>query len=195
MMRKRSSLCLALMLFSTALMVIVVACGREPKADSPATIATADFGSLVLTSPAFEDGGVYPAEFTCDGAGVSPPLAWDGVPTGTKSLALNLWHVPGPGDIKSYWVLYDIPADVTSLPRGSLGVGATGLNDKRRNEYDPMCSKGPGLKTYHISLHALSKELKLDPKKTGRTELLKAMEKVMLSRKTLTYQYARPDQG
>ncbi len=189
-MRKPTGPCLVLGLFPPALIVIMIACGRGPGADSPATTATTDFGSLVLTSPAFEDGGVCPAEFTCDGAGVSPPLAWAGVPAGTRSFALNVWHIPGPGDIKSYWVLYDIPGDVTRLSRGSWGVGITGLNDKRRNEYDPLCSKGPGLKTYHITLFALSEELKLDPKKAARADLLKAMEKITLSQKNLTYQYA-----
>ncbi|MFN4148265.1 MAG: YbhB/YbcL family Raf kinase inhibitor-like protein, partial [Rhodocyclaceae bacterium] len=29
-----------------------------------------------------------PSKYTCQGADVSPPLAWSGVPAGTKSLAL-----------------------------------------------------------------------------------------------------------
>ena len=42
---------------------------------------------LTLTSPAFHAGAVLPQRFSCDGAGVSPPLDWSGVPAGTRS-----WH-------------------------------------------------------------------------------------------------------
>ena len=145
----------------------------------------------MVTSPAFPPGGKYPADFTCDGAGVSPPIEWKGVPEGTESFALSLWHVPPPGGVKSYWVLYNIPANVTGLPRNVKGIGVSGLNDKRRTDYDPMCSQGPGLKTYHITVYALSKELALAPGQATRAELLRAIAEVKLAQKTLTYQYER----
>ena len=44
--------------------------------------------AMTLTSPAFEQGGQIPSKYTCEGDDVSPPLAWDGVPAGTKSLVL-----------------------------------------------------------------------------------------------------------
>ena len=83
---------------------------------------------LDVGSPAFEAGGEYPAEFTCDGESASPPVEWSGAPDGTRSYALNVWHVPGPGGIKSYWLVYDIPPTVTKLPgmrRTSAWMGST----------------------------------------------------------------------
>src|ERR1041385_6867212 len=44
--------------------------------------------TLKLTSTAFEEGGMIPSQYTCDGQNVSPPLAWSGLPEGTKTLAL-----------------------------------------------------------------------------------------------------------
>jgi len=44
--------------------------------------------AITLTSSAFEEGGAIPSKYTCDGADVSPPLSWAGVPEGTESLAL-----------------------------------------------------------------------------------------------------------
>jgi phosphatidylethanolamine-binding protein (PEBP) family uncharacterized protein len=44
---------------------------------------------MVITSPAFTDGERIPEEFTCEGADVSPPLSWNGVPDGTVELALT----------------------------------------------------------------------------------------------------------
>ena len=44
--------------------------------------------SIALTSPAFEDGGSIPAQYTADGAKISPPLAWNDLPPGTRAVAL-----------------------------------------------------------------------------------------------------------
>ena len=43
---------------------------------------------LMLASPAIPPGGEMPAQFTCDGADISPPMSWSGVPEGTRSLVL-----------------------------------------------------------------------------------------------------------
>ena len=39
-----------------------------------------------ITSSAFTEGGSIPSQYTCDGADVSPPLAWGVYPT-----VLNPW--------------------------------------------------------------------------------------------------------
>ena len=43
---------------------------------------------LLLASPAIPPGGEIPSQYTCDGAGISPPLTWCGLPDGTESLVL-----------------------------------------------------------------------------------------------------------
>lgn len=99
---------------------------------------------LTVTSPAFESNASIPIEFTGDGAGISPPIQWKHAPKDTKSFAVNVWHIPGPNEIKSYWVVYNIPKNVTQLGKNETSVGIIGINDKNRREYDPMKSKGPG---------------------------------------------------
>ncbi len=146
---------------------------------------------LVVTSPVFEPGGSIPIEFTGDGASASPPIEWKAAPKGTKSFAVNVWHIPGPGDIKSYWVVYNIPANVTKLSKNDKSTGTVGLNDKNRREYDPMKSKGPGVKQYHITVYALSGELKLSPDKATRANLLAAIKDITLAEGTLDFQYER----
>ena len=146
---------------------------------------------LVVTSPAFEAGGSIPIEFTGDGASTSPPIEWKDAPQGTKSFAVNVWHIPGPGDIKSYWVVYNIPANITKLAKNDKSSGTVGLNDKNRREYDPMKSKGPGVKQYHITVYALSSELKLTPDKANRAKLLEAIKDITLAEGTLDFQYER----
>ncbi len=147
--------------------------------------------NLTVTSSALDATGNLSAEFTCDGASASPPIQWSGAPANTKCFAINVWHIPGPGDVKSYWLLYNIPASVTEIPKNSRGIGIVGVNDKRRIEYDPMCSKGPGLKQYHITVYALSEELTLTPPQANRENLLSAIKDITLAEGTLDFQYER----
>lgn len=129
-------------------------------------------------------------EFTCDGAGLSPPVEWQAGPNGTQSYAISLWH-ESPDGVKSYWVVYDIPADVTKLPKDSRSIGTLGLNGKGRAGYDAMCSKGPGKKDYHITVYALSAHPQLDPGSATREALLDAIKGTALAEGTLTYSSER----
>jgi phosphatidylethanolamine-binding protein (PEBP) family uncharacterized protein len=61
----------------------------------------------------------------------------------------------------------------------------------RRAAYEPMCSKGPGLKKYHVTVFALSTEVKLAPDQATRESLLKAIKGTTLAAGTLTFQYQR----
>ena len=146
--------------------------------------------TLTVTSPAIGADGNLPVEFTCDGAGASPPLEWQAGPPGTKSYAVTLWH-EAPDRVKSYWVVYGIPENGTQLAKNSRNVGTTGLNDKNRAEYDPMCSKGPGVKTYHVTVYALSEVPKLRANAATRAALLEAIKEITLAEGTLTYTYER----
>ena len=161
----------------------------EPTSSKPRP--KSDLPQLVVTSPAFEPGGSIPIEFTGDGASVSPAIEWKDTPKGTKSFVINVWHIPGPGDIKSYWVVYNIPANVSKFAKNDKSTGTVGLNDKNRREYDPMKSKGPGVKQYHITVYALSAELKLTPEKATRINLLEAIKGITLAEGTLDFLYER----
>jgi PKD repeat protein/phosphatidylethanolamine-binding protein (PEBP) family uncharacterized protein len=113
---------------------------------------------FTFTSSAFQDGGTLPATFTCDGAGGghSPPLAWAGAPEGTVEFAITMTTVALDG-VKYNWVLYHIPANVTSLSENVAGIGAAGVStDGPELRYYPSCSTGPGAKTYTFTIHALS---------------------------------------
>ena len=80
---------------------------------------------LKLSSTAFEPGAEIPTQYTCEGADMSPPLAWSGIPDGTRSLVLIVDDPDAP-DPKAprmtwvHWVLYDIPADADGLAHAEL---------------------------------------------------------------------------
>ena len=87
--------------------------------------------TLTLTSQAFRQNGEIPPQHTCQGADVSPPLAWSGVPANTKSLALIVDDpdAPDPAAPKMtwvHWVLYNIPPTAAGLPEGAAAGGLPG---------------------------------------------------------------------
>ncbi len=155
------------------------------------TTGASTTGSLQLTSASLDSKGFLQVDCTCDGKRQSPAIAWKDAPAGTQCFAVSLWHT-APDQEKSYWLVYNIPADATELPQNMRGIGTLGLNDKRRAEYDPMCSKGPGVKTYHLTVFALSQKLSQGPQEMDRKRLLEAVKKYGLGQATLDFRYERP---
>ena len=124
--------------------------------------------TIHLTSQSFADGEAIPERLTCEGDGVSPALAWSGLPGGTKSLAL-IADDPDAPDPKApqrtfvHWVLYDIPPSATDIPigatRDTLPVGTrVGRNDDDQSGWYPPCPP-IGRHRYCFKLYALDTQL------------------------------------
>jgi phosphatidylethanolamine-binding protein (PEBP) family uncharacterized protein len=158
-----------------------------PDPPAPAGRGPVGDGRFLLTSPRIENGGRMPVEFTGDGRGISPPLAWSNPPPGTKAFALIMDHVAKDGQTKWYWTLYDLPASLTGLPEAATGIGKTGGNFKRQTGYEPPHSQGPGDKAYTITLYALAAPLQIKESagQVDRDLLLAAMEGKILASSSL----------
>ena len=123
---------------------------------------------LSLSAPAFEDGRI-PERYTCDGAGVSPPLRAEGVPEGTAALAVvGEWlYSFTPGTI---WLLWNLPpADPLEIPPDLPGEGRLedpearqGANDEGYVGYRPPCHETPEDDEYRFVLLALESRLDLE---------------------------------
>ena len=118
--------------------------------------------------------------------GQSSAVAGQGLPAGMKSVAISLWHF-APDQEKSYWGVYGISADVEQLKQNARGGGTLEVNDKRRAEYDSMCSKGSGQKTYRVTVYVLSASVKLSAEKASQANLLAAIKDVALAEGTLDF--------
>jgi Raf kinase inhibitor-like YbhB/YbcL family protein len=124
--------------------------------------------ALSLTSPAFAAGTPIPQRYSCEGADVSPPLAWSGVPHGAKSLVLVVDDPDAPDPAAPrmtwiHWLLYDIPPTATGLPEGvsasALPAGTRqGRNDWQRTGYGGPCPP-VGRHRYFHKLYALDVSL------------------------------------
>jgi Raf kinase inhibitor-like YbhB/YbcL family protein len=153
--------------------------------------------ALVLTSPAFSNEGTIPKQYTCEGADISPPLAWSNAPAGTKSFALIVDDpdAPDPRAPKMtwvHWVVQNIPADTHSLPedagqRGLPAGAVQGLNDWKRPGYGGPCPP-IGKHRYFMKLYALDTVLSGD--RPTKAQLLQAIEGHILAQAQLigTYQ-------
>lgn len=161
--------------------------------------AGSGFASLQLNSPAFADGARLPIRYTADGAGVSPPLLWSGVPEGTQELALIVEDAdaPTPQPIV-HALIYGLPPENGALPEGAI---APELDDEQtevgRNSYfrqswlPPDPPTGHGEHRYVFQLFALAAPLPEGSPK--RSALVKAMAGQVLAAGLLTGTYSRGD--
>lgn len=66
--------------------------------------------------------------FGCTGGNVSPDLKWSKGPEGTKSYALTMYDPDAPtGSGWWHWVVFNIPANVTSLKLGVSNVDKSNM--------------------------------------------------------------------
>ena len=123
--------------------------------------------SFRLTSTAFAEGGAIPRGYTCEGRDTSPPLAWSGLPAGTRTLALIVDDPDAPDPAAPrmtwvHWVLFDIPPAAPGMAEGApLPAGAkVGVNDWQRPGWGGPCPP-IGRHRYFFKLYALDTALEL----------------------------------
>jgi Raf kinase inhibitor-like YbhB/YbcL family protein len=150
---------------------------------------------------AFAAGAAIPPRFTCQGADVSPPLAWSRAPEGAKSLALIVDDpdAPDPRAPKMtwvHWVLYNLPVTAKGLSEGvaptALPAGTReGTNDWKRTGYGGPCPP-IGRHRYFFKLYALDAVLP-DLGKPNKAKLEAAMKGHVLAQAELigTYEKSR----
>jgi Raf kinase inhibitor-like YbhB/YbcL family protein len=150
-----------------------------------------------LWSAAFDEGGTLPPRFTCDGDGVSPPLAWEDVPDGTLGFALLCEDPDAPSGLFTHWVLYNLPAGARELAEGVpkdavLSIGARqGTNSFGAIGYGGACPpRGDREHRYIFKLYALDTSLGLEPG-ARREQLLDAVRDHVLAEAQVTGKYKR----
>jgi Raf kinase inhibitor-like YbhB/YbcL family protein len=151
---------------------------------------------LKLTSSAFKEGETIPRKFTCQGKDISPSLAWDGLPAGTKTIALIVDDPDAPGGTWVHWVAFNIPSASGELreavpARKSLDDGTRqGLNDFRKIGYGGPCPPPGPAHRYYFKLYALDASLDLESG-CSKADLEAAMEGRILGEARLMGRYQR----
>ncbi|HEV7575392.1 MAG TPA: YbhB/YbcL family Raf kinase inhibitor-like protein, partial [Caldimonas sp.] len=161
----------------------------------------AGMASLIVSSLAFADHAPIPARYTADGAGVSPPLQWRGVPADAASLALIVEDADAPTPQP---LVHAIVVDLEAAD-GALAEAALPSNENEgsgvrvgRNSYlqtawlPPDPPPGHGVHRYAFQLFALTAGAAFDGT-PGRDAVLEAIKEHGLASGCLIGTYDRPD--
>jgi Raf kinase inhibitor-like YbhB/YbcL family protein len=161
---------------------------------------------LIMTSTAWEDGGVIPDKYTQAGGpnSPSPELKWTQVPPGTQSFAL-LMHDPEPVLNKgskmdiTHWLIWNIPGTSTGLPenvaQGELPDGSRQVSLRSNAYMGPGAPPGP-YHHYTFELYALDTKLDVPqgtPQEAAatRTAVINAMDGHVLGKAVLVARFHR----
>lgn len=119
-------------------------------------------GTIVLSSPAFRPGGALPMRYTCDGAGLSPPLRWRNLPAGSVELLLLAIDLDGGRTGALQWAVAGLPPGVPGIATGRLPPGAVvGRNSAGEAHWGGICGVSGRLHHVAFLLYALSRRLGL----------------------------------
>lgn len=153
--------------------------------------------ALELTSSVISANQPIPKQFTCEGDGISPPLAWRGVLQNTAVFVLIVDDPDAPRGVFTHWVLFNVPGATDHLEGAvpqtqRLEIGASqGRNDFGDLGYGAPCPpKGDSSHHYRFTLYALDTPLLLNPGAT-KQQVLDAMRGHVLNQAQLVGTYAR----
>lgn len=149
---------------------------------------------MKISSPAFENGGSIPPTYTCDGEDRIPPLKFEEIPDGARSLALIVDDPDVPANLRpdrnwDHWVVWNLPPSTTEVREGTEPGGVAGTNSWGRNDYGGPCPPDREHR-YFFKLYALDMLLDLPPS-AGKLELEQAMESHIVGRAELMGRYDR----
>jgi Raf kinase inhibitor-like YbhB/YbcL family protein len=180
-----------ILVVTVLLFVLAAGCADEAAEPLPAGAAV-----LEVSSAAFENGSSVPTQYTCDGADLSPPVAWEGQPEETAEIVVIMDDPDAPSGLFTHWILYSVPPDAgglsegipagTELPDGSM----QGVNSFGKTGYGGPCPPPGDPHGYRIRVYALDTGSGLDAG-ADRGTVTAAMEGHVLAAGELTGFYGR----
>jgi hypothetical protein len=187
-----------LLVLGSVLVVATAGCGGGGGSGTSLEPGPTVEGFAFRTQSAVTDGQPIDARFTCDGDDLSPTLSWEGVPEGSKGLALVLEDPDAPGATFTHWLVYNLDPRSTDLPEGipeeaeaaALAGLLQGENDFGDSGYGGPCPPGGEEHRYVFRLLALRAVLDLEPG-ANRGAFDEAVGPQVLAEARLTAPYAR----
>ncbi len=146
---------------------------------------------MKITSQNFENDGLIPLQFTCDGENINPHLSFEDISQDAVSLALILSDPDAPSGNWIHWTIWNIDPSTNEIIQDYVPEDAVvGLNSADQNSYYGPCPPPGSAHHYIFRLFALDTKLDLEPG-TESDELELEMEGHILSQATLTGLYQR----
>ena len=147
-------------------------------------------GSLLISSKAFQNEGLIPSRYTCDGEDINPPLEVDNIPEGTKTLAIIVEDPDAPKGTFDHWLLWNI-SPISEIKENSI-PGISGINGAGKTGYFGPC---PPSGTHRYYFHVFALDATLDLKAGANKKILEqAMKTHVLAKGSLLGRYRRTSQ-
>jgi len=172
--------------------------GPEALACKSRDVAGAATLDLVVTSPAFAEGGPIPRRYTADGECLSPPLAWSDVPATARALVLLIEDADSPTPSPLVHCIALLAAGERRLDAGALPCSARdgGAHRMGRNSFfsahylppDPPPGHGPHRYAFEIFALVRFPAFERSP---GRSRLLAELRGHVMAKGCLIGTYAR----
>lgn len=150
-------------------------------------MATKKPDSLIISSSAFENEGVIPSKYTCEGEEINPPLRVENIPEGTQTLAIIVEDPDAPKGTFDHWLVWNIPPE--SIIEENRIPGISGKNSGGKTGYYGPCPPS-GSHRYYFYVFALNKSLDLQAG-TDKKTLQAAMEPHILAKGNLMGRYQK----
>ncbi|MDE1769591.1 MAG: YbhB/YbcL family Raf kinase inhibitor-like protein [Thaumarchaeota archaeon] len=144
---------------------------------------------LKVSSSAFENEGVIPSEFTCDGQDISPPLSITDVPKETKTIAIIMDDPDAPMGTFTHWLVWNIPSDKTQFAKGEKIDFVQGRTSFGSQSYGGPCPPS-GTHRYFFKIYALDTKLELKQGSSVK-DLEKAIKGHVVAESVLMGKYSR----
>ncbi len=181
----------------TAATAGLAGCAGLPFGEAP-EINEAELAPVEFSSPAVED-GTLPAEYTCDGEEISPPLAIGSPPERAGSFAVVVDRLDGPAAPSAYWTIWDIPIDTREIPAGipkepriRQPIRATqGLNLAAAEGYLRPCPEPGTTAEFEFSCYAVLNETLGAPERAKRKEVMTRIADTVVGIGSFTVSYRR----
>ena len=154
-------------------------------------MVTNEIATLTISSTAFDNEGIIPAKYTCDGEEVNPPLKIDNIPNGAQSLAIIAEDPDAPKGTFDHWIVWNIPVDKVIEENSEPGV--IGVNGAGDADYHGPCPPS-GFHRYYFYVFALDTKLDLAAGE-NKQALKKAMQNHVVAKGQLMGKYQKRHNG
>lgn len=155
--------------------------------------------TMELTSPVFDNGGMIPSVYTCDGENINPPLVIEEVPENTESFVLIVEDPDVPREVREdqmfdHWVLYNISGEVREIPEAAdETIGSRGKNTRGDSHYTGPCPPTqyePAEHRYFFRMYAVDTTFHFNEPPT-KDEVLEAIDGHVIEEAQLIGRYER----
>ena len=146
--------------------------------------------NMIISSPAFLNGGQIPEDYGCHGIDVNPPLTFSEIPQDAKSLVLLVDDPDAPLGDWVHWLVFNIDPQTKSITENNIPSGATvGLNSFGDKKYGGPCPPS-GTHHYEFKLFALDTILNLSSS-AEKTDIISGINNHVLGQAIIIGTYSR----